>query len=191
MLKNFSGIDDIALACVYFNYKESASPTDIIANVLKQLLQRTPILSDKVRDLYSSHNQRQTRPNLNELVHFLQDEAGRISSFFIILDALDECTGGENDAAKILLELKKIPNARLLITGRPNAENILRATQGEDFLTLIIRADDRDIRKFLNHQIEVSVFLSLNTKNDQELRDMIIDKIVDNANGMYAHLHRV
>jgi hypothetical protein len=49
---------------------------------------------------------RETCLAAEDVLQPLQLEASKISSFFIVLDALDECTGGRTSCAKILLELE-------------------------------------------------------------------------------------
>jgi hypothetical protein len=183
--KNFKGVDDVALACVYFNYKEAATPTDIIGNLLKQLLEINSNTSDEARALYSAHEERQTRPNLKELLKLLRTEAGRISTVFMVLDALDECSETENARAAILLELSQISNVRVMITGRPNVEYTVRSKLRE-VSTKLIRASDNDICKYFDTQIEKSTLLCEKLKADLSLKATVIDGILRKADGMLA-----
>jgi Cdc6-like AAA superfamily ATPase len=183
--KRFKGIDDIAFGCVYFNYNTTASPKDIIANVLKQLVQQSPVLSTDVETLYSSHSRNQTYPNMKEFSRLLETEAGRVSSFFIVIDALDECTGGQQSGVDILLELQKIPNTRLMITGRPYVEDAV-LSKCKDSTKLMIRASDCDIRKTIESYIDQSVYLSKVTETNPSLRETIIESLVTKSKGMYS-----
>jgi hypothetical protein len=182
---NFKGVDDVALACVYFNYKEAATPTDIIGNLLKQLLERNSNISDEARALYSSHEQRQTRPNLKELLQLLRTEAGRISTVFMVLDALDEVSDIEKARAEILLVLSKISTVRVMITGRPHVEYTV-LSKLDEVSTKLIRASDNDIRKYLDSELEKAVFLCKKMKADQSLRATVINGILRKADGMLA-----
>ena len=181
--KNFEGVNDVALACVYFNYKEATTPTDIIGNLLKQLLERNPGLSNEARALYSSHEPRQTRPNLKELLQLLRTESARISTFFLVLDALDEFSDTSNARAIILLELRQLPNARVMITGRSHVGNTVQSKL-DDVSTLPIRASDDDIRKYLDTRSEKSIYLDKMMKADQGFRATVMDGIVGKADGM-------
>jgi hypothetical protein len=181
----FNGIDDVALGCVYFNYNTTASPKDIITNVLKQLVQQRPALSVNVETLYSSHSKNQTYPNLKEFSRLLETEAGRLSSFFIVIDAFDECTGGQQSGADILLALQKIPNIRLMVTGRPYVEDAV-LSKCKDSTKLTIRASNHDIRKTIERYIDKSVYFSTHTETNPSLRETIIESLITKSNGMYS-----
>ena len=181
--KKFEGVDDVALACVYFNYKEATTPKDIIGNLLKQLWQRTSDLSNEAQTLYSSHQKWQTQPNIKELLPLLRAESGRVSTFFIVLDALDEFDDTHNARATILLELRQIPNVRVMITGRTHMERTV--SKLDEVATLSIRASNSDIRRYLDARIEKTGYLGDEVKSDQDLRATVIDGIIRKADGMY------
>lgn len=185
--KKFEGVDDVAIACVYFNWQESRTTTDIVANLLKQLLERNPTLPEEIKDRYDQYQKRrETWLSAKDILQLLQLEASKISSFFIFLDALDECTGGETSCAKVLLELEKIPNVRLMITGRPGVEPVV-LSKCKDMATLEIRASDEDIRKAIDTQLNTTVnIVSEAMKDDSTLRSAILDAIVTHARGMYC-----
>ena len=140
-------------------------------------------MSDEARAFYSAHAQRQTPPNLKELLQVLRTEAGRISTFFIVLDAFDEFSDTKNARATILLELHQIPNARVMITGRSHVGNTVRSKLDE-VSTLMIRASNDDIRKYLDTRIEKSLYLYEMMKGDQGFRATVINGIVGKADGM-------
>ena len=178
--KTFDGAEDVALACVYFNYAETVTATAIVPNLLKQLLERIPALSQETMDLYKQcYEKREARASIKEAFQLLCIEASRISSFFIILDALDECTNEANTRTKIILELEKIPNVRLMITGRKDVEEIVLSNT--DSTTLRIQAADDDMRKSIGSQVDERLNLSLINHS----RHSIVDKVVAKAKGMY------
>ena len=184
--KTFEGVDDVAIACFYLNWQESRTTTDIIANLLKQLLERNPTLAKEIKDLYEQYQERrETRLSSKDISQLFHREASQISSFFIILDALDECIGGETSSTKILFELGKIPKVRLMITGRPGVEHVV-LSKCKDTATLEIRGSDEDIRKAIDTQLNTtthSVFGAM--EEDPTLRSAILDAIVTKARGMY------
>ena len=182
MRKTFTDVDDVAIACIYFNHKEHITPVEIIGNLLKQLLERNSSLSGEAQELYDRHCQRQTRPTFLELLGLLKLEAHRISSIFIVVDALDECSGSEDVAAEILRELEKLSTSRLMITGRPNVANLVSRLEAST--TFEIRATDEDIHKTLETEIDKSVFLSECVRGDEILRRSIVNTITEKADGM-------
>jgi hypothetical protein len=185
--KTFKGIDDVALACVYFNYKEATTPTDIVGNLLKQFWENNPSFQRSAQALYESHRGRQTQPNFKELSQLLRTEASGISTFFIVLDALDELEDTQKARATILLELRQIPNVRVMITGRTHVENTV-LSKLDDVSTVLIRASDNDIRKYLDTQIEKSGYFGEKMKADQSLKATVIDTIVQKADGMLVSI---
>lgn len=173
---------------MYFNYKESktTTPKDIIGNLVKQLWEGISSLSGEGQELYSSHQQRQTEPNLKELLPLLRSESGRVSTFLIVLDALDEFDDTENARATLLLELRRLPNVRVLITGRTHVQSTVLSKLQDDVATLSIRASDNDIRKYLESRIEKAGYLGEELKSDVGLRTTVVERIVTKADGMYC-----
>jgi hypothetical protein len=184
--KTFEGVDDVAIACFYLNWQESRTTTDIIANLLKQLLERNPTLAKEIKDLYEQYQgRRETKLSSKDISQLFHREASQTSTFFIILDALDECTGGETSSAKILFELGQIPQVRLMITGRPGVEHVVRS-KCKDTATLEVRGSDEDIRKAIDTQLNMTTHaVSGAMEEDPTLRSTILDAIVTKARGMY------
>jgi hypothetical protein len=177
----FDGVDDVALACLYFNYQKPSTPTEIIANVLKQVLEGNINIPPEVESLYESHEPRKTRPNINEFIRLLATESARYTSCFVVLDALDECTEKDNTGVKVMAELHKIPNFRFMITGRPHVEKLLSRYPAAK---LEIRARDEDIRRSLETNITESYEIFESVQTDQTLRRTVIEAIVSKAKGM-------
>jgi arsenate reductase-like glutaredoxin family protein len=181
--KTFDGADDVGLACVYFNYKESIPTAAIIPNILKQVLERSPTISQETMDLYAQfHDKRETRSSLKEILQLLNKEMSRISSLFVVLDALDECTMEANTRAKIILELQKIPNVRLLITGRRDVEDFVLSKFKNSAAILSIQASPEDIHKAIETQVGEILDLS---KTPHSILSLV-NKVVEKAKGMYS-----
>jgi hypothetical protein len=181
--ETFAAVDDVGLACLYFNYQKPMTPTEIIANVLKQVLEGNINVSPEVKSLYESHERRETRPSLNELVSLLATESDRYTSCFVVLDALDECTEKDNTGVKVVSELQKIPNVRFMVTGRPHVEKLLSRYSAAK---LEIRARDEDIRRSLESDITESSIIFESVQTDETLRRTVIEAVVSKAKGMYV-----
>jgi hypothetical protein len=130
--------------------------------------------------LYETHTSRETLPPLAEISTALQHELSGFSKFFIVLDALDECTANKQ---LILNELKKLqPKIRLLITGRPFVSKDVSIF---DNITMVqIRASDNDLERFVQGQMAIHETLEEHTSKDSELAKLIIETIVEKAKGM-------
>jgi hypothetical protein len=183
--RKFKGVENVALACVYFNYKEATTTKDIIANLLKQLWEQAP--SKETQALYNWHQRRQTHPNVKELSALLRTESCQVSTFYVVLDALDEFD--QNARASILVELHQIPNMRVMITGRTHVESTVLSSLN-DVSTLLIQASNGDIRTYLNARVEMAGYLGEALRADRNLRATVIDALVTRADGMYKILLR-
>lgn len=138
--------------------------------------------SEDVTSLYNRHSKERTRPSLPEYIRLLEANIQRFSRVFIVVDALDECSedGGVRDL--FLAHLRYLlPNIRLLVTSR----DITSLGQAFDDATrLEIRANDDDLRTYLQVRIEERALLRSHIKEDPSLKDTIINTIIEKANGM-------
>jgi hypothetical protein len=188
MLTTFENVDDVAIVCIYFNYKEHLAAREILGNVLKQLLERNSMLPEEIIRFYAAHCELDTpHATVREISGHLQIHCQQFSTIFIIIDALDECTMEENAGVKINSELYKLPNCRLLITGRPHVKRLI--SRFDSVISLEIRASDEDIRRSVGTQISESSLLLDCIQTDDEIRATITDTIVRKADGMYLVSH--
>lgn len=175
---------DVAVACIFFNYQERIEQTarNVIASLLKQLIQKQSKASVDVKSLYNKHIKKNTRPELGELVKALQSDIKSYSKVFIIADALDECPEDNSVRQHILAELRSLTAAlNLMFTSR-----YLTAIEREFQVArrLDIQADDDDIRQYIRGRISGEHRLARHIRGDLALRDDIINTIVDKARGM-------
>ena len=65
--ERFDGDPEMVVACLYLNYKRHAEQTieSLLAGLLKQLIQERPELFSDFKSLYTSHNERGTRPSVD------------------------------------------------------------------------------------------------------------------------------
>jgi uncharacterized protein with ATP-grasp and redox domains len=118
---------------------------------------------------------------LSEATAALQSELKDVRKFYIVLDALDE--SNEVTRAQVLKELKKLePKLRLLVTGRPYANDVECLFKAHQ--TLPIRTQDRDVEKFIQCQIELPGTLQRKIAQNPDLRKLVLDVVVSKAQGM-------
>ena len=177
--KTFDGFDDVGLVCIYNNYKAPTTAKEIISNVLKQLLENQP-LSKNVEKLYHAHEKRETYPDLPELLDLLRLESSRLSSIFVVVDALDECPADDNVGFSILSDLHQISSARMLITGRPHVADLISRFDSQ---ILHIRADDKDVRLVLEAELIKPSFHKC-LHDDEGLRAEVVSTVMTKADGM-------
>ncbi|KAL2813752.1 nucleoside phosphorylase domain-containing protein [Aspergillus cavernicola] len=80
------------IAYVYCNFRRHSEqkPTDILANLLKQLVGRGPSLPKSMEVLYTRHKEIRTRPSLDEICRVLRSVVADYEKVYIVIDALDE-----------------------------------------------------------------------------------------------------
>jgi len=175
--------DNVGVAYVYCNYKrrEIQTATDLLAAILKQLVQERPLYGEPVATLHNRHANSSTRPSLNEICTALNSVISKYSKVYIIIDALDECTDNDGTRTELLTILRSLQtktNTSLMATSRFLAR-IEQSFQG--FPRLEILARGADIRRFVAGQMHrLPKFI----QRDPELQTEIQDAIVLAVNGM-------
>jgi hypothetical protein len=170
---------DIAVMCIYCNYKEQSVQTvsNLVSSLLKQLFQDKNAPSDAMKFFCKYHQDRDTHPTLNEFLEALGSEIEMYSKVFIVVDALDECTEDYGTRANLLSALRTLPGTvNLMFTSR-DLLSISRQFQGTKRLN--IRAHGEDLRKYVRGRIA-----SLPRRHLIGLQEVIEDKVVKVAGGM-------
>lgn len=106
----------LAIYCGYNNVK-SQSIDDLIAALIKQILQIRPNVSKELQQLYEAHSRTSIFPSLEALVQILRAEISKFDKCFIIVDALDEIL--EESTRMLLLETLIYGKVNILVTSRP------------------------------------------------------------------------
>ncbi|KAK0507966.1 hypothetical protein JMJ35_009855 [Cladonia borealis] len=182
-------VAEVSISCVYFSYKDEAkqTPANLIASILQQILTKTKIVSDDIRALYEHHNPNNTMPTVAELSVQLQAYVRNLEKFFIVIDALDECSVvTRNEFLNRMRDLQ--PAVNLMITTRPaiHIENGF-----PEAACVEIRAKDTDIQSYCEEKFRSDRRLILTVQDDADLKDLVINTIAKNAQKMFllAVLH--
>jgi hypothetical protein len=174
----FQDDDKLAVACIYFNYKEHMEQTmdNLVASLLKQIFRVSGANSEKIKSLHNRHRKSSTRPTFDELSRLLELEMETYSKVFIVVDALDECREDDETCAKFLRFLRSLPeNVSLMVTSR-YIPSIAQGLNGMERLD--IRATDKDVATYADNRINLA------PQHITDLRELIVSKIVKNADGM-------
>jgi hypothetical protein len=175
----------VGLAYVFCNYRQQQVQKldDILASILKQLVQSSPVIPDDLRAVYQRHRNDGPRLRQHEIYRFLESIFNVFSQIYIVVDALDECLdsdGTRNAVISNILNLQQSGNLSLLATARHIPEISARF---EPYLTLEVQASDADVKCFiLSHVHEVSNCLRRNAN----LSELIVAEIAATARGMYV-----
>jgi Cdc6-like AAA superfamily ATPase len=186
----FRNEPNIGIAYLYCNFrrKQEQQLVDLLASLLKQLLQRRPSVPENVTNLYKRHNNEGSRPSSEEISKVLHSVITSFSRAFIIVDALDECPisdGGRTRLLSEIFDLRAKTEANLFTTSRFIPE-IMKKFEGN--VSLEIRAIDEDVRRYLDGHMSLLPSFVLRSLDMQEEIKTAIVKAVD---GMYVSSHNI
>ena len=175
----------VGIAYVYYNFgrQDEQKPINILANLLKQLVQWQGFVCDDVKYLYERHKSRRSRPGFDEILKALESILITCSRAFIIIDALDESSSQERERAALIdgmFRLQAQTKTNLFATSRIIPE-VSKAFANS--IRLEVRATEGDIKRYLNSRLPN---LSLCISRHQELREEIENKIIQAVEGMYV-----
>jgi len=186
----FQNDQRIGISYLYCNFrrKEEQKAEDLLASLLKQLAQNRSYLPNSLRELYSRHNAKRTRPSVDEISRTLRSVATMYSRVFIIVDALDECQVTNGCRTSFLSELFNLQVKRgsnLFVTSRFIPE-IVKEFKGS--ISLEIRASDEDVQRYLDDHMSLLPSFDLCS---QDLQGEIKTRIIKAVDGMYVLSHSV
>jgi hypothetical protein len=181
----FQNDSSVGIAYLYCNFRRSQErkPADLLASILKQLIQRRLSVPENVTSLYNRHKDERTRPSFDEISKVLHSVVANYSRAFIIIDALDECQVSDGGCRRLLSEIFNLQaktRANLFATSRfiPEIEN-----QFTECLPLEICASEEDVCRYLDGRM----LLQSHILKYADLQDMIRREIVRAVDGMYAN----
>lgn len=119
----------VGTAYIYCNFrrKDEQKPVDLLASLLKQLIQGLglPSVPQSIQELYNQHKRPRTRPSREEISQALQTVISKYDKAFIVIDALDECQDSDAERIQFLAELtghQAKTGANLFVTSRFSPE---------------------------------------------------------------------
>jgi Cdc6-like AAA superfamily ATPase len=184
----FQESSTVGITYVYCNFKrqQEQKPEDLLANLLKQLVQGQLTTPETVKSLYERHKNKRTTPSFEEVSKALHFVIADYSKVFIIIDALDECQVSDGSRKKFLEEVFNLQannGVSLFATSRFIPEIINEFERRSTRLD--IRASDKDIQRYLD--VRIPQLLQSTISQHGDLQDTIRRDVVKAADGMYAH----
>ena len=183
-LQRYFKDDNVSITCIYCNYREQPDQTvsNLVASLLKQLVQDHSAIYDNVGHLYECHRRIRTKPTLDEIHEVLCSETAKFSKAFIVVDALDECSEVNQTRAGLLKALRSLgSNVSLLVTSRDLTELALHFC---DTKRLDIRATNEDVQRYIEDRISRGGRLAIHVKQSRTLQAEIVGKIIEQVDGM-------
>jgi hypothetical protein len=173
----------VGIAYVYCSFQRCHEQRleNLLASLLKQLVQRQSSVPNSVEKLFGRHQSKGTRPTAEELSRALADVAAGFSRVFVLVDALDEYQPSDRSLDKFLGEIFSLQNSTPVSFFATSRHNPGLAVTFEGCLRQDIRAKDEDVQKYLQgHVYELPSFVSRNA----DLQREIIDRITQAVDGM-------
>ena len=180
----------IPVVYIYCDYRkqQEQTPTNLLASILKQLLQHRILLPEIVKESYDRHVNSGTRPELEEIGAMLKVLLAEFRQAYVVVDALDELPASHQVRQILLTNLRSLQKAHkinFMMTSRfiPQIDHELPAS-----MVLDIRASNEDIKRYVyGHMSD----LTTSAQNNPKLQEAIANTIVDVADGMFllAQLH--
>jgi hypothetical protein len=166
----------IGIAYLYCNFRRQheQKPEDLIASLLKQLLQELSFVPESVRILYN----KPTRPSLDEISKTLHSIITNFSKVYIVVDALDECQLSGRYRSKFLsniFSLQAKSTTKLFTTSRP-IPDIEKEFKG--CLSKEILASNEDVERYLDgHMSQLPAYVLSKPNLQKEIKTEIVKAV--------------
>ncbi|KAH6902884.1 hypothetical protein BKA70DRAFT_1567390 [Coprinopsis sp. MPI-PUGE-AT-0042] len=171
---------DICVGFVYCRYTEPMKVRDILAALVRQLIERFPHLAPVVEPLYAKHDLQRTNPTQKELIGVIRQICGCFRMAYLFIDGLDEALYDEQ--FDLLDTLKSVP-ANFFITSRPLVQ-LKDVLQDVEFFDIAAR--NQDIGLLVSQHIDRNPDLQQVLAADGQ-REKVIKKICESSCGMFLH----
>lgn len=107
-----------------------------------------------------------------------------LGSVYLVFDALDECASGQRKSfLEFISQASQLQNVRLLVTSRPHLQDLTEIFEHSP--TLEIKAQEGDIKTYLNHELDRQ---SITYRADPDFAERLVEKLTQGADGMYVML---
>ncbi|TFK24255.1 hypothetical protein FA15DRAFT_420587 [Coprinopsis marcescibilis] len=172
---------DVCVVFAFCRYTEPIPVRDILAALLRQLLEDYPSVFPFIKALYDRHHLKKIRPLQHELLNVLQQitTSGLFRSTFFVLDGLDEASAAiQFDLIQVLASI----SAHFFLTSRPLEQWRDQAPDAEFFT---IEAPSSDISLLVEQKISRIPALRKLLENNETLKTEVVAKVLHNSSGMF------
>jgi hypothetical protein len=181
----FGNDKSIGVVYIYCNFQQQdeQKTSDLLANLLRQLVQGRPSLLEDVKSLYNKHKDKHTWLSFDESLKALFSVTAMYSRAFIIVDTLDECQASDGCRSRFLSEI-----FNLQAKSRANIFATLRfipeiTERFEGSMSLEICASKHDVQKYIDSYMS---HLPSFVRHNLDLQEEIKAEIVKAVDRMYV-----
>ena len=187
-VKNECGLDSsLAFAYFYFDFKDPAKQNyrNLICSLVTQLSWRFASIPSTLQELYSQNHNGMQQPTPEALMKVLKELCRPFKHTYIVLDALDECTGLVRSDVLGFIEVLvgwKFDNVHLLATSQkePDIERRLKLLNCSH-LDLKMTLIGQDIQMYVRAMLAEDETFKLWRDKEKQL---IEETLMSGANGM-------
>ncbi|KAL8728294.1 MAG: hypothetical protein Q9181_005397 [Wetmoreana brouardii] len=182
-----------AVAFFYCDYKDPATqnPSLILGSLIQQLAKQDEQSFEKVQNFCDTRN-----PNYSgnfdydcqELRDLIHDIILSFDHATIIVDGLDECGTNATEVTELLASLNPKDTATNIKTLFLSREEVDISECLGHYVHVAIAARSSDLRLYVGAELDSRVRKKKLRIRDNSLKDYIMEKLVEGADGMYASL---
>ncbi|KAF2626062.1 hypothetical protein BU25DRAFT_306559, partial [Macroventuria anomochaeta] len=174
----------VAWIFIHHNTQNDDEVAELLAALLKQLIQVHPEIAASAALLYKKHAKEEKKLSVNEIFSALKSAVVALSTVYIIVDALDECVNDSKREQLVehLQILQSQADVRLMITSRIITNSLRGAVKLE------VKAKPQDIKRYVAGKIDQ---LPDCIQRDAMLQVRVQEKVADAVGDMFllATLH--
>jgi Cdc6-like AAA superfamily ATPase len=178
-----------AVAYFYFDFNDTLkqAPELMVRSLISQLSQQSDEIPRSLELLFSTCENGQRQPLLDNLLEVLHHIIQELPQSYIILDALDEC-GNRTSLMQILENIAswQVDGFHLLVTSRREQDIqqlLAKLVEDRNMICLQSNTVDQDIRKYVHRRLSNDKDLQKWQKDSAVVCD-IETTLMEGANGM-------
>jgi hypothetical protein len=174
---NDKSIDVVYIYC-NFERQDKQKASDLLANLLRQLVQGRPSLPEDVKSLYDKHKDKHTQPLFDESLKILYSVTAMYLRVFIVVDTLDKCQVSDRCCFRFLSEIFSLQSkcgANIFATSRFIPGITSKFSQS---LSVEICTSDEDMWRYLKGHIrQLLSFIEQNQLLQKEIKTKISEAV--------------
>ncbi|KAJ7125994.1 hypothetical protein C8R44DRAFT_979911 [Mycena epipterygia] len=175
----------IGVTYIFFDYNQSTSqtPAAIMGSMIRQLMIDSPSIPESVKSLHALFTSGRTRRSgLSDLVVALKAQLQLYSRVYLVVDALDECSGNRDDFIAEIRCLMDTGHLQVLITARDISAIGHKFTNDSRINVLV---HNEDVCSYITQRIRKEERLQILLNGDISLEQEIVAEVTNKAAGMF------